>query len=113
MGVIKDQIVREEDEWMYRSDQEAIEQALAKFHRWADHGSSVFTQDDYDILFQAGAFEWHDLAEKFMDAVYRLGPVPGERKSDLTGEDVSPRKQITGRPDLRGSQRIVYGGNRG
>lgn len=97
----------------YRTDSEAVNQAMEKFVAWEEHGSQAFTQDDYDILFQAGVFEHGAGAERFCGAVFRWGPVPGERKSVLSGEDVSPRKRITGEPDLRGSQRIVYGGSSG
>ena len=97
--------------YQYRSDEEAIEGAYEKFTRWAETGSSVFNQDDYAILFQAGVFEYGADAELFCNAVFRWGPIPGERTSELTGEDVAPRP-ATGEVDYRGSQRIVHGGTR-
>lgn len=103
----------DESEWEYRSDNQAIKEALSRFDVWLDTGAEVFSQSDYDILFQAGTFEYGRRAEQFCEAVYLHGPVPGARRSELTGEDVAPRNAATGKPDLRGSQRIVYGGNRG
>lgn len=102
----------DESGWEYRSDKQAVREALDRFNTWYETGAEVFSQNDYDILFQAGAFELNRLAEQFCEAVYLHGPVPGERRSELTGEDVAPRNAATGKPDLRGSQRIVYGGNR-
>ena len=63
----------------FRTDEEAIDQAFEKFERWAETGASVFTLDDYAILFQAGTFEYHKNAEDFAAAVYRWGTVPGPR----------------------------------
>ena len=103
----------DESGWEYRSDNKAIKQALERFDVWYETGAGVFSQNDYDILFQAGTFEYNRRAEQFCEAVYLFGPVPGERRSELTGEDVAPRNAATGQPDLRGSQRIVHGGNRG
>ena len=97
------------DGWEYRTDEEAVRGAYEKFLEWSETGAPVFDQDDYAILFQAGVFEYGYNAEKFCDTVFRLGPVPGERTSELSGESVSPRP-ATGEVDLRGSQRIVPGG---
>lgn len=94
-----------------RTDELAIKQALERFAAWAETGSPVFGQDDYDILFQAGTFEHGGNAEAFCAAVFRWGPVPGERTSELSGESVAPRP-ATGEVDFRGSQRIVQGGTR-
>ena len=101
----------EKPEYKYRSDDEAIQQAHEKFLAWAETGSPVFTQDDYAILFQAGVFEYGANAERFCSAVFEHGPVPGERTSLLTGEDVAPRP-ATGEIDYRGSQRIIHGGSK-
>lgn len=102
---------KKDKEFVYRSDEEAIQQAYEKFLGWAETGSPVFTQDDYAILFQAGTFEYGKNAEQFCDAVFRWGPIPGERTSQLSGESVAPRP-ATGEVDFRGSQRIVPGGTR-
>ena len=103
----------EKPEYEYRSDDQAIEQAMEKFTVWEETGAGPFNQDDYAILFQAGVFEYGANAERFCAAVFRNGPVPGERVSHLTGEDVAPRP-ATGEVDYRGSQRITYkeGGNK-
>ena len=99
----------DKQEWAYRSDSEAIDQAVLRFEVWEETGSPVFTQAEYDILFQAGVFDYGGMAERFCEAVYRLGPVPGNRKSELSGEDVAPRP-ATGEVDYRGSQRVIHGG---
>ena len=101
----------EKPEYEYRSDSEAIVRAMEKFETWEETGAPVFTQDDYAILFQAGVFEYGGNAERFCNAVFNYGPVPGERVSELTGEDVAPRP-ATGEVDYRGSQRIVHGGSK-
>lgn len=97
----------DKQEWAYRSDSEAIEQAMEKFAVWEETGGGSFSQDDYDILFQAGVFEYGANAERFCAAVFKNGPVPGARVSRLTGEDVAPRP-ATGEVDYRGSQRITH-----
>lgn len=97
----------EKPEYKYRSDGEAIDNAMAHFAEWEETGQGGFDQDDYAILFQAGVFEYGANAERFCAAVFRHGPVPGERRSELTGEDVAPRP-ATGEVDYRGSQRITY-----
>lgn len=101
----------ETTEYEYRSDDAAIEQAMEKFDTWAETGAGGFNQDDYAILFQAGVFEYGANAERFCAAVFKNGPVPGERASLLTGEDVAPRP-ATGEVDYRGSQRITYEGSK-
>lgn len=70
---------------MVRSDDDVIREKLKLFDRWRTTGSSVFTLDDYAVLFQAGVFETGKRCEQFCEAVYRLGPVPGPRKENLNG----------------------------
>ena len=100
----------EKPEYEYRSDSEAIDLAMEKFEVWEETGGGSFNQDDYAILFQAGVFEYGGHAERFCDAVFKHGPIPGERVSELSGEDVAPRP-ATGEVDYRGSQRIIHGGS--
>lgn len=99
----------EEPGYEYRSDSQAIKQAMEKFTVWEETGAGPFNQDDYAILFQAGVFEHGANAERFCAAVFRNGPIPGERPPHLTGENVAPRP-ATGKVDYRGSQRIMPGG---
>ena len=98
------------EQFVYRSDDQALDEAAARFEKWAVDGVPGFNQDDYDILFQAGVFEHGEAAETFCRAVFVRGPVPGDRKPLLTGEDVAPRP-ATGEVDYRGSQRIIEGGS--
>lgn len=64
------------DSFVYRSDEEAIRQAMDKFYEWANTGKPVFRLADYAILFQAGVFEYGAECEEFCAAIYRWGPIP-------------------------------------
>lgn len=66
----------ETTEWRYRTDDEAIRIALDRFKTWDETGAEVFDTDDYAILFQAGTFEYHAMAETLARVVYEKGPIP-------------------------------------
>lgn len=82
MAVISPNQDNQEPEYVYRSDKEAIDQALVKFEEWWLTGAKVFDLDDYAILFQAGVFEFGKRTEQLCEAIYLHGPITGGRDGD-------------------------------